>query len=189
MLAREETDVVIIGAGPVGLALAIEFGRLGICCVVIEQNDRVGYSPRAKTTNVRTREHLRRWGIADNLRKASKLPANYPSNVVFATRMDGPQLTKIENALSCSPEKNDLYSESAQWVPQYVLEEVMRAHAVTFPSVEIRFNSSFIRAEQGREEVVTTIEATDTKEQYSIRSRYLVGADGHGVQCAPQSMQ
>jgi 2-polyprenyl-6-methoxyphenol hydroxylase-like FAD-dependent oxidoreductase len=67
MLAREETDVVIIGAGPVGLALAIEFGRLGICCVVIEQNDRVGYSPRAKTTNVRTREHLRRWGIADNL--------------------------------------------------------------------------------------------------------------------------
>ncbi len=178
MLEREETDVVIIGAGPVGLTLAIEFGRLGIRCVVIEQNDRVGYSPRAKTTNVRTREHLRRWGIADNLRKASKLPADYPSNVVFATRMDGPQLTKIENALSCSPERNDLYSESAQWVPQYVLEEVMRAHAVTFPSVEVRFNSSFIRAAQGEGEVVTTVESTDTKEQYSIKSRYLVGADG-----------
>ncbi len=178
MLEQEETDVVIIGAGPVGLALAIEFGRLGIGCIVIEQNDRVGYSPRAKTTNVRTREHLRRWGIADNLRAASSLPADYPSNVVFATRMNGPQLTKIENALSCSPQKNDLYSESAQWVPQYVLEEVMRARAVTFPSVQIRFNSSFIRAEQSSEDVVTTIEAVSTREQYAIRSRYLVGADG-----------
>ena len=53
-------------------------GRLGVRCLVIEQNDRVGYSPRAKTTNVRTREYLRRRGIADDLRNASKLPADYP---------------------------------------------------------------------------------------------------------------
>ena len=38
----------------------------------MERNDRVGYSPRAKTTNVRSREHLRRWGIADALRRASR---------------------------------------------------------------------------------------------------------------------
>ncbi len=178
MVQREETDVLIVGAGPAGLALAIEMGRLGVRCLVIEQNDRVGYSPRAKTTNVRTREHLRRWGIADNLRAASKLPADYPSNIVFATRMAGPQLTRIENALSCAPQKNDLYSESAQWVPQYVLEEVMRAHAVTLPSVEIRFNSSFLSAEQDDDGVLTTIESVQTKEQVQIRSSYLIGADG-----------
>ncbi len=178
MTEQEQVDVLIVGAGPAGLALAIEMGRLGVRCLVVEQNDRVGYSPRAKTTNVRTREHLRRWGIADNLRKASGLPADYPSNVVFATRMNGWQLTKIENGMSCATPKNDLYSESAQWVPQYTLEEVMRAHAVTIPGVEIRFNTSFLTAVQDDDGVVTTVESTETKERRDIRSRYMIGADG-----------
>ena len=68
-LVDVETDVVIVGAGPVGLAAAIELGKRGVRCIVVERNDRVGYSPRAKTTNVRSREHLRRWGIADALRR------------------------------------------------------------------------------------------------------------------------
>ena len=70
---RNVLDVLIAGAGPVGLSLAIELGLRGIRCRVVEQNDRVGYSPRAKMTNVRTREHLRRWGIADELRRASPI--------------------------------------------------------------------------------------------------------------------
>ena len=57
---RHTTRVLIVGAGPAGLALAIELGQRGVPCLVIERNDRVGYAPRAKTTNVRTREHLRR---------------------------------------------------------------------------------------------------------------------------------
>ncbi len=178
MPQQEEVDVLIVGAGPAGLTLAIEMGRRGVRCLVIEQNDRVGYSPRAKTTNVRTREHLRRWGIADRLREASRLPADYPSNIVFATRMNGPQLAKIENGLNCAPAKNDLYSESAQWVPQYVLEEVLRAHAVTLTGVEIRFNMSFISAEQDSDSVVTIVESGETKQRSEIRSRYLIGADG-----------
>ena len=84
--------VVIVGAGPAGLGLAIELGVRGIPCLLIERNDRVGYAPRAKTTNVRTREHLRRWGIADRLRAASPLGVDYPSNVVFCTRLAGMEL-------------------------------------------------------------------------------------------------
>ncbi len=172
------TDVLIVGAGPVGLSTCIELAGRGIACVVIEQNNRVGLNPRAKTTNVRTREHLRRWGIADKLREASRLPANYPSDVIFTTRLNGPQLTKIENASNCSPEKNDLYSESAQWIPQYVLEEVMRAHAVTLPAAEIRFNTTFLSAVQHPDGVVTIVKNTLTGVETEVHSKFLVGADG-----------
>src|SRR5437660_9622141 len=116
------TQVLIVGAGPVGLALAIELGHRSVPCVLIERNDRVGYSPRAKTTNVRSREHLRRWGIADALRRASPMPPDYPPNVVFATRMTGPALARIEDAFNGTRVRNNMYSEEAQWVPQYVLE-------------------------------------------------------------------
>ncbi|MGH7341165.1 MAG: FAD-dependent monooxygenase, partial [Candidatus Rokuibacteriota bacterium] len=80
---------MIVGAGPVGLALAIELGLRSVRCLVLEQHDRVGLNPRAKLTNVRSREHLRRWGIAEELRRASGLPSDYPPNVVFATRLNG----------------------------------------------------------------------------------------------------
>ena len=177
-MLEQETDVVIIGAGPVGLALAIELGTRGVRCIVIEQNDRVGKNPRAKTTNVRTREHLRRWGIAEKLREASRLPPDYPSDIIFATRLNGPQLTKIENALNCDPAKNDLYSESAQWIPQYVLEEVLRQHASSLPGVEIRFDTAYVSAEQDDEGVSTKVSSLHQGTESVIRSRYLVGADG-----------
>ena len=66
-MAATAYSVVIIGAGPTGLSLAIELGHRGVNCLVVERNDRVGYAPRAKTTNIRTRTHMRRWGIADRL--------------------------------------------------------------------------------------------------------------------------
>ncbi len=116
---RVTVDVTIVGAGPVGLALAIELGHRGVSCLVAERQDRVGHSPRAKTTNVRSREHLRRWGIADTLRQASPIPPDYPPDVVFATRMNGYQLARFENAFNGRRVRNDLYSEEAQWVPQY----------------------------------------------------------------------
>ena len=93
--ASRRTSVLIVGAGPVGLALAIELGHRSIPCLLIERNDRVGYAPRAKSTNVRTREHFRRWGIADRLRAESPLGLDYPSNVVFCTRLSGFGLTRI----------------------------------------------------------------------------------------------
>ena len=104
-MTDEAFDVVVAGAGPVGLSLAIELGLRGVRCLVVERNDRVGYSPRAKTTNARTREHLRRFGIADALRTASPISRDYPFDVVFATRMTGPTLARFTSVSSGGPER------------------------------------------------------------------------------------
>ena len=170
--------VLIVGAGPAGLALAIELGQRGVPCLVIERNDRVGYAPRAKTTNVRTREHLRRWGIADRLRAASPLGLDYPSNVCFVTRLGGPGITRFENALYCAPGRNPLYSEHAQWIPQYVLEEVLRAHAQSLPGVDIMFQCELASFEQTAVEVRARVRDLGQDREFEVVSDYLVGADG-----------
>ena len=170
--------VLIVGAGPVGLALAIELGHRGIACLLIERNDRVGYAPRAKTTNVRTREHFRRWGIADALKAASPLGMDYPSNVVFCTRLAGPEITRFENAFYCAPGRNPLYSEHSQWVPQYTAEEVMRAHAQTLPSVEIRFRHELVKFEQDDQAVHAMVRDLERGQDLQVRADFLVGADG-----------
>lgn len=171
-------DVLIIGAGPVGLALAIELGHRSISCLVVERNERVGYAPRAKTTNARTRELFRRWGIANDLRRASPLGMNYPSNVIFCTRLSGYELMRFENAFYCAPGRNPLYSEHSQWVPQYTVEEVMRAHAMTLPSVQIIFNTELLESIQDHEQVVSGIKDRKSNETYQVHSKYVVGADG-----------
>ena len=173
-----QTDTVIVGAGPVGLAAAIELGRRGVRCIVVERNDRVGYSPRAKTTNVRTREHLRRWGIADALRRASPIAPDRPSTVVFATRMNGPLIPRFENALNGSRKRNNLYSEEAQWVPQYVLEEVLRQCAQSLPGVTLHFKTEFVSLSQTATGVAAQLRDIGSGRTANLQSSYLVGADG-----------
>ncbi len=173
-----ETKVLIVGAGPTGLALAIELGGRSIPCVVIERNDRAGYAPRAKTTNVRTREHLRRWGIADRLAEASPFGLDYPSHVLFVTRLSGHRLAKFDHVLNCNPEKNAHYSEHAQWIPQYLLEEVLRSHAQSLPGVEVRFSTEYESLSQDDDQVHAQIRNLVTGVREEIRCEYLVGADG-----------
>ncbi|WP_036168362.1 FAD-dependent oxidoreductase [Massilia sp. 9096] len=171
-----ECDVLIVGAGPVGLAAAIELGQRGVRCIVIEKNDRVGHAPRAKTTNVRTCEHLRRWGIAGALRERAPLGVDYPSTIQFATRMNGYPLARIENAFFCKPGAHPLYAEHAQWVPQYLLEETLRAHVATLAQVDLRFNTRFESLAQDEDGVDAVV--SDGNGQHTIRARYVVGADG-----------
>jgi 2-polyprenyl-6-methoxyphenol hydroxylase-like FAD-dependent oxidoreductase len=177
-ITRIRTPVLITGAGPAGLAMAIELGSRKIPCLVVERNDRVGYAPRAKTTHTRTREHLRRWGIAGELAAASPFGVNYPSNVLFVTRLGGHFLHKIDNAFSCAPEKTDFYSEHAQWIPQYKLEELLRAHAETLPAVELRFDTEFVSCTQDAQRVHSVLKNLKTGTEYTVESDFLVGSDG-----------
>ena len=169
--------VAIVGAGPSGLSTAIELGRRGIHCVVIEQNDRVGRNPRAKLTNVRSMEHLHRWKIADRLRTANPMPRGYGSNIVFATRMTGYALAGFSDAFNTAPGQNELYSEHATWVPQYTLEATLREYAAELPTVDFRFSTHFLSATESEDGVDVIIEDAQGNEE-TVHAQYLVGADG-----------
>ena len=116
-MTQTQFEVVVIGAGPVGLAAAIELGLRGVNVLVAELQ-RPGPGEAAdQTTNTRTRAHLRRWGIAATLAAASPLGVDYPNNVHFVTSLAGFPLAKFRNAFNAFPERADAYPEHAQWVP------------------------------------------------------------------------
>lgn len=177
-MSSENTAVLIVGGGPSGLAAAIELGLREVPCVLIEQNDRVGYAPRAKTTHARTREHLRRWGIADRLAAASPFGVDYPANVYFVTRLGGYELTRIENAFNCDPTPSPLYSEHAQWIPQYKLEQTLKDFAASLSSVELRFSCALERFEESPSGICATVRDVTSGTESRIDATYLVGADG-----------
>src|ERR1700752_5136771 len=99
------TQVLIGGGGPVGLAGVAELGRRGIDCLVIEPRDTVSHArPRCKTINVRSMEHLRRWGIADRLREVAPLPTRWSQDIVFCTSLSGWELSRFHGVLGLVPE-------------------------------------------------------------------------------------
>jgi 2-polyprenyl-6-methoxyphenol hydroxylase-like FAD-dependent oxidoreductase len=176
-MTTTDTDVLVVGAGPAGLAMAIELGHRGVRVLLVERNARGGAAPRAKTTNVRTRTHLRRWGIADALAAASPLGIDYPNDILFVTRLAGHRLAHFHDAFNAAPARSELYPEHAQWVPQYTLERIMLDHARTLPGVEVRFGISLTDASPEGSGVVARIEGPGVQTS-KVAARYLVGADG-----------
>jgi hypothetical protein len=87
----EHTPVLIVGAGPVGLALAGELGWRGVACTLIEKTDGAIEQPKMDIVGPRTMEFCRRWGIADWVRDAP-YPGDYPQDCVYVTGLNGYEL-------------------------------------------------------------------------------------------------
>ena len=173
------TGVLIIGGGPVGLALAVELGLRGIACTLLERHDRHAQQPRAKTTNVRSMEHFRRWGIAEKLRDQAPFGRDYGTDVVFATRLFGQPLACFDNAFfgQLPGIRDERYAEGMQWIPQYKVEGVLRERAAGLPCVTLLIGTELTGLAQDAHGVTATARDT-TGASLTLRAEYAVGADG-----------
>ncbi len=170
-------EVLIAGGGPVGLAAAVELGNRGIDCIVIEPRDTVSTArPRCKTLNVRTMEHLRRWGLADRLRKRAPLPVSWSQDVVFCTSLAGRELSRFTGVLGLAPD-GDRFAELGQQAPQYVLEEVLREAAGQLAPCRLELGTRVVTLDQTEDFVDVTVE-TAAGERKIIRASYVIGSDG-----------
>lgn len=171
--------VLIAGAGPVGLALAIELAYRNVRSLVVEQTDGSVEFPTTNLANTRTCEHLRRWGIADRMRFESGYPTDYPRNYLFVTRMDGFEIARFDHPANGAPQSRSPYSpEGRLWISKPYFDPVLRAHAGSLPQVEIRYDTSFESFEQSADGIKAEILDTKTNRKETIEADYLAGCDG-----------
>jgi 2-polyprenyl-6-methoxyphenol hydroxylase-like FAD-dependent oxidoreductase len=177
---------VIAGAGPVGTVVALELGRRGISCVLL--NDRVGPTewPKANATSPRSMEHLRRLGVAERFRALGLAP-DYPTDVTYFTRLSGYELARLRlpgwaEAVAQVARGEGPWPgpEPAHRGSQIFLEQALFERLHAFPAVEKRFGWRFEWFAQERDRVrVGAVEVASGREEV-LEADYLVGCDGGG---------
>lgn len=178
-----DTEVIVVGAGPVGLTLAIDLGRRGIKCTLIEKKDAPQFLPKMERCNARTMELYRRIGLADKIRAAG-LRGDVPMDVYIVLGMTEPPLLHLPYP-SADDARRDIAKiddgsapcEPYQLISQYTLEPLLKSVAETLPSVTVRYGCEFVSLAQDARGVTATVQTTDGKTE-TLSAQYLVGCDG-----------
>ena len=182
MTSMVDTQVLIVGAGPVGLTLALDLGQRGVRCVLIERNETSIQLPKMERCNVRTMEIYRRLGIAEKIRDAG-LPRTAPMDVFLATSMADPAIVRLpcpsvaEAKAEIAAHNDGRPLEPYQLISQYTLEPLLRSFVEVLPNVTVRFGCELTSFTQDGDSVDVRIRNSKGAEE-SIRTSYLVGCDG-----------
>jgi 2-polyprenyl-6-methoxyphenol hydroxylase-like FAD-dependent oxidoreductase len=171
--------VLIAGAGPVGLALAIELGRLGIDCMVVEKRDGTVPVPKMSQVSARAMEFCRRWEIAGTVRRAG-WPAHLPGDVVYQRSFLGPELARLSIPAYAAPDRLPFTPESPCHCPQIFFDPILAAHARTLAPVRLRYRIGLEGFSLDEGAVHAVLRDGETGATETVTARYLVGCDGPG---------
>src|SRR2546427_3747494 len=168
-------QVIIVGGGPVGLALAVDLGLRGISCALVERRMEPQRIPKGQNLTQRSVEHFYFWGIADQLRAARVWPPEYAMNGIVAYgNLNGeywyaPPLREIVNSY---------YFQENERLPQYQTEGVLRARMAGLANIECRMGWSARTVEQDADSARVAIVEHGGGGREILEADYVVGCDG-----------
>jgi 2,4-dichlorophenol 6-monooxygenase len=174
-----ETDVLIVGSGPAGSSSALLLSTYGVPNILVTQYGWLANTPRAHITNQRTMEILRDLELEDEAMRLAA-PQELMANAVFCASLAGEELGRIK-AWGNHPRRKADYTLASPTqicdIPQDLLEPILFGHAAA-RGTKARLSTEYLSLEQDEDGVTATVRDRITGEQYQIRAKYLIGADG-----------
>lgn len=173
-----DTDVFVVGTGPMGATTALLLATYGVRVTAISNYRWLANSPRAHITNQRAAEVFRDAQIEDELKDLA-MPWDQMSNTNIVTSLAGQELARISSW--GGGERREDYKAASPTepmdLPQTLLEPVLVNNAAS-RGAKILFNTLYLRHEQDLEGVTVYLRDRNSGLEYCQRARYLVGADG-----------
>ena len=167
-------QVVIVGGGPVGGALAVDLGLRGISCALVERRIHPQQIPKGQNLTSRSMEHFYFWGIAEELRAKRILPADYPMSMIVAY---GSLAGEYWYAPPLNEIVNSYYFQEIERLPQYIVEQVLRTRMAGLPNVDSWYGYLAGMLEQDETGARVTIFKEGEAEEV-LEADYVVGCDG-----------
>jgi 2-polyprenyl-6-methoxyphenol hydroxylase-like FAD-dependent oxidoreductase len=177
MHGSRRVPVLIVGGGPVGLALACELGWRGIACALIEQGDGTIVTPKMNEVNIRTMEFCRRWGIAEAVH-ACPFPPDYPLDIAFVTSLAGYELGRMARPPRMAQQPGIESPMRMQVCSQMWFDPILQRFARTFVHVSLRYRTRLESFDQNAGGVVAHILDLASGRRERVEADYLVGCDG-----------
>jgi 2-polyprenyl-6-methoxyphenol hydroxylase-like FAD-dependent oxidoreductase len=172
-----DTSVLIVGAGPIGLALAGDLGFRGVESHLIERTDGVVRQPKMDMVGVRTMEYCRRWGIVPWVESAG-YNRDYPQDCAWVTSLNGYEFGREPFA---SPREEAAPAQSPQKrerCPQNFFDPVLKRFAERSGLAQLHYQTELLGFEEHDDHVVARLRNVETGAEKVTTARYLVGCDG-----------
>ncbi|MBB1632485.1 FAD-dependent oxidoreductase [Cupriavidus sp. UME77] len=175
-----QAPVLIVGAGPVGLGLALELAYRNIHSILVDQGDGVVRYSKMGHVSVRSMEHCRRWGVAEAVHNCG-FPRDYPLNQVFCTSLNGQHIGTLEYpSIAQERTTHDVSPEHKQRCPQLWFDPILAKAAAARPEIVQRYRTKLRGFEQDGSGVRAQVEDLESGQIETITAEYMVGCDGSG---------